>query len=58
VVILGSPRVAADEALVVTEFQTGPDVGSSVKLAPQKVKIKDLLNLPIVGHPSSRVQPS
>src|SRR2546428_333378 len=58
VVILGSPRVAADEALVVTEFPTGPDAGRSVKLAPQKVKIKDLLNLPIVRHPSSRVQPS
>src|SRR2546422_914426 len=58
VVILGSPRVAADEALVVTEFPTGPDAGRSLKLAPQKVKIKDLLNLPIVRHPSSRVQPS
>ena len=58
VVILGSPRVAADEALVVTEFPTGPDAGRSVKLTPQKVKIKDLLNLPIVRHPSSRVQPS
>ena len=58
VVVLGSPGVAADEALVVTEFPGGPDRGRSEKLAPQKVKIKELLGLPVVHHPSSRVQPS
>jgi len=47
VVILGSPRAASDEALVVTGVSTSLNRKGSMKLTPQKVKIKDLPGLPL-----------